>query len=210
MVLAAVVIGVAVFSILFAQVWFSSTPTPTVTWTPHPTETPPTPTTPTLTPLTTTPTPKVEAKTVGFPYSWEESKVRVTVLEFKFFGEKVLERVEVRLGTSPPKERHAREGYQFYGVLVKFRNLTAEGWECYPPAGPFVGCLFELVTDKASLYKCTVRALTLNPQQEKEKWGYFEVKTDEKPVELRCLKVLNPEAPAVEWKLAPVYIWKLG
>jgi hypothetical protein len=171
-------------------------------------------TTPTITPTTTqtsTSTPEeFEPQIVTFPYSWVEFDMEVTVVNVTALGREILIIEEIREGAPPPPyEKETEEGYQFYGVEVIFKNTRDLRWDCFPPEGPLAGGVFELETDKGNEYKTTVRALFFQPKQEKEKWGYFEILEDEQPVELRCWKVMNPDAPYQEYKLGVAYIWKI-
>jgi len=171
------------------------------------------PTTPTTTPTTppTSPPEEFEPQIVTFPYTWVEYDMEVTVVNVTALGKSVLVIEGIREGAPPPPwEKEAEEGYQFYGVYATFKNLRDARWDCYPPEGPLAGGVFELETDKGNVYKTTVRALFFEPHQEKEKWGYFEILDDERPVELRCLKVVNPDAPYQEFKLSVAYIWKIA
>ncbi len=181
-------------------------------------QSPVTPTTPTTTTTTPTTPPtsspeEFEPQIVTFPYTWVEYDMEVTVVNFTALGKSVLVIEEIREGAPPPPwEKETEEGYQFYGVYTTFKNLRDARWDCYPPEGPLAGCVFELETDKGNVYKSltAVRALFFEPHQEKEKWGYFEILDDEKPVELRCLKVVNPDAHYREFKLSVAYIWKIA
>jgi len=172
--------------------------------------------TPTIVPTTTSPSEiKFEPRIVNFPSSWEEDEngylteltgkegiIRITVVEIKALGSSLEE-----VGLSGVK---ASEGYQFYGVHVIFKSLMHKEWSC--PYGVYVGTLLELVTDKGNIYRVkwsSERVTELKPEEEKHTWACFEIRTDEKPLELRHYDIINPNAPPEKQKLDIVYIWKL-
>ena len=183
---------------------------------------------PTLTPETTitpepTPTPKEEKtfpKNVTLPFSWEEDEdgyltditekkgiVKVTVVNITALG-KTLEKIGL--------SSEAEEGYQYYGVYVTGKNLQNREWSC--PYGVYIGTNFELKTNRTNIYKTMFFGSSdvrfgfgspMKPEEEEEGWARFEIREDEKPIELRHYEVINPEAPLEKRELGLVYIWKI-
>lgn len=166
-----------------------------------------------------------EPKVVSFPFSWEEDEqgylteitgksgvVRITVVNITAFGKTIggFKLYGITVGGLK-----ADEGYQFYGVYVIGKNLQRKEWWC--PFNTYVGTDFELKTNRTNLYKSKsgwgdIRfgfGSPMKPEEEEDGWVYFEIREDEKPIELRHYEVINPEASLENRKLDMVYIWEI-
>ena len=161
-----------------------------------------------------------EPKNVGFPFSWEEDEkgyltiitgrtgvIRITVVNITFFG-KTLKKTGLIW--------KAEQGYQYCGVYVIGKNLLHKEWWTGGSHG-YVGTCFELKTNRSNIYKPKplgdVRfgfGSPMKPEEEEGRWVYFEIREDEKPIELRHYEIINPEAPPEEQKLEIVFIWKIN
>lgn len=146
-------------------------------------------------------------KVVVFPFSWEEKgypedytlfdsikqvNISITVVNVTYFG-KIFGSWE------------AEEGYQYYGVYVKYKNLGHQKY--YRPSGYDVGVSLELVTNRSNIYKpgngfFSGTVDVLKPEEEKGEWIRFLIQMDEKPVELSNYEAFHGE-PYV------AYVWKI-
>ncbi len=92
---------------------------------------------------------------------------------------------------------------------MTFKSLMNKAWSS--PYGVYVGALLELETDRGNSYKSggIPRVIDLKPEQEKDDWDYFEIRVDEKPIELRHYDIINPDAPSSQQKLNVAYVWEI-
>ncbi len=155
-----------------------------------------------------------EPKVVTFPFSWEEDEdsylteitgkngaLRVTVVNITSFGTTL---------EMDGLGREAEEGYQLYGVYITYENLLhkkwVEGWQIHWAYD------FEVKTNRTNLYRGKAlyffRPIELKPEQGDDTWVIFEIRLDEKPVELRYYDFINPGYQSEEDKCV-VYIWKI-
>ncbi len=128
-------------------------------------------------------------KYVTFPYSWVESgngiDIKISVLNVTCWG-----------------TEYADEGYQLYAVFVAFENL---GHEHFNSLGSGVGTLLELQTNRTNVYMAeSVRCGDLKPEEVYVTSVRFELRVDEKPVELR-----DYEPTGDDYDLYVAYIWKI-
>lgn len=132
---------------------------------------------------------------VTFPFSWIETdhrnaSVEITVVNITAFGKTF-------------RSWEAEEGYQFYGVYLTFKNLHHMKYQSH---GSEVGAYLEIETNRTNIYK-PVSLLPgdppdLEPEEESGEWVRFEIRIDEKPIELRDYEWINGESYIA-------YIWEI-
>lgn len=144
-----------------------------------------------------------EPKVVTFPFSWTETdhrnaSIKITVVNITSLGTGNLERIGLR-------GIEADEGYRFYGVYLTFKNLRHEEYYTH---GSGIGAYLDIKTNRSNIYKAGygyssfARPPDLRPEEESDGWIWFQIRVDEKPIELRNYEVLNDE-------LEIAYIWKI-
>jgi len=156
---------------------------------------------PTATPgATATPTPTPAPQQVSFPFSRIESDVEVTVAQVRALGSGTLTEIGLR-GIK------AKDGYQFIGVRITFRNLRHERSTEYGVVGP----LLALKTDRSNVYEGEGLPIfhlsDFGPQEVKQAWDYFEIRQDERAVELWEYEVIVPGGPISQQRVT--HVWKL-
>jgi len=155
---------------------------------------------------------KIQPIIVSFPFSWEVkgklmsgenvNGVRITVVNMKYLGDNNLD--EIGLGGIS-----ASSGYCFYGISYTMKYLRHKKWDGFRA---IAGLSLELKTDRDNTYKSKGLSYSyftdFKPEEEKKIWEYFEIRKDEKPIELRNYEVLYPNAPSGK-QMDIAYIWKI-
>jgi len=137
-----------------------------------------------------------EPEIVSFPFSWgidgnecivnlesEEAVIKVTVWNVTYLGTSL----GVLFGP------WACEGYCFWGVYITYKNLLHRTWERKEPIHKDS---FEIVTNRGNVYKALEEGFLillkeydgpseLRPEEEYSTRIIFEIRLDERPVELR-------------------------
>lgn len=133
------------------------------------------------------------------PVSWIEHDVEVTIVEMRDLGTEVL------------GIRQVEPGYYLVGVQVTLKNLRHEAHSLRSSLSKLILSkpYFELMTSRANLYKGEVPipdyAVNFRPEEVQEFWDYFEIRLDEKPMELRMYEDTDPAPYSDQLRIAQTW-----